>query len=124
MSDITKPHDPLAGRIRGEEMREILEERTRQNQQWGGADHDDTHTPGDWCEYITKQLEPLEALVCAPASVTEANMVRRQLIKVAALALAALESGARIEKKRNDRMVGMYGLDRFSPGWNDPDHGG
>lgn len=64
---------------------EIDKERTAQDQQWGGEVHDDRHKPEDWCLYIDKQRrlardadDPIEY---------EARM-----IKIAALAVAAMES--------------------------------
>ena len=63
---------------------EILKERNLQDRQWGGPEHDDEHNSRDWIIFIVKQL--------GKASVpwSEGNFKIR-MIKVAALAVAALE---------------------------------
>lgn len=71
LKDITYEFDPLL-------MEEIHWERIKQIQQWGGAEHDDTHNVWDWFNYIHYQMELPD-----PQS---------RLIKIAALAIAALES--------------------------------
>jgi hypothetical protein len=35
---------------------EIRKERERQDDKYGGPDHDDIHYPGDWCLILTKHL--------------------------------------------------------------------
>lgn len=67
----------------------ILAERDRQIVQWGGADHDDSHQYTDWFSYIEHQVD----------------LVRKQninsnsrLVKIAALAIAGLESAERKAK--------------------------
>ena len=67
----------------------ILQERIRQDQQWGGQSHDDTHNMDDWFKYILYQLDRSRY---EPDTETK----RYRLVKIAALALAAVESTDRI----------------------------
>lgn len=62
---------------------EIKRERVRQDAQWGGPAHDDTHDQTDWESYIEKQTMLADH---NPSS------HRERMIKVAALAVAAIES--------------------------------
>lgn len=100
-------------------MMEVIDERARQDEQWGGPDHDDGHRLGSWFTYIGKQLNEgrraaearlvvhngdLSSLfpdVDFLAAVSETNrtvdklrppLVRARMVKIAALALAAIES--------------------------------
>ena len=57
---------------------EIQEERERQSKNWGGATHDDQHTPNDWIAFIAYH---------AGRGSYRANF-RTQMVKVAALAVA------------------------------------
>lgn len=68
---------------------EISAERERQDEQWGGETHDDSHERFEWCEYIRKQNNHAVSSAHNPAEF-EARMV-----KVAALAVAAIESSRR-----------------------------
>lgn len=61
---------------------DVLAERGLQDEQWGGPEHDDGHTLVDWRDFIVKQ---------ADRSVSSCD-ARARLVKVAALALAAIES--------------------------------
>lgn len=65
---------------------QVIQERKMQDRQWGGADHDDTHPVGDWIEYIYHQIDLLDL-----------RDPRERFIKIAALAVAAVES----EDRRN-----------------------
>lgn len=77
---------------------EVLAERNRQDARWGGAEHDDTHSPADWCRFITEQMEEV------PESFQEQRFL---FVKIAALAFAALESG--------DRLGFHFSLRRLGP---------
>jgi hypothetical protein len=67
---------------------EITEERSRQDQQWGGSEHDDTHDSLDFTMFIQ-----LQALKHNRAFVRNKHIeCRERLIKIAALAVAAVES--------------------------------
>jgi len=59
----------------------IINERRRQDEKWGGSSHDDDHSLADWRRYI-----------CAHAKRASGDDARRQLVRVAALAVAAIQS--------------------------------
>lgn len=62
---------------------EIRDERSRQDVKWGGSEHDDDHSVNDFIAYIVKH---------AGRAVEEPkNVQRRQMIRVAALAVAVIE---------------------------------
>jgi hypothetical protein len=63
---------------------EIQTERQRQDVKWGGASHDDTHIANDWANYIIDHAKA--------ACVSD---FRTEMIKVAALAVAAIEAADR-----------------------------
>jgi hypothetical protein len=64
-------------------INEIRRERAQQDRQWGGPDHDDEHSPSDWMHFIEAQITKFRA--------TDEN-ARERLIKIGALAVAAIES--------------------------------
>jgi hypothetical protein len=68
-------------------FRDVSAERNRQDEQWGGAQRDDRHNAVDWVNCISKQLH----LLCNKAE------RRARLVKIAALAVAAIESVDRTE---------------------------
>lgn len=68
-------------------LREIeIERHYGQDRKWGGAKHDDEHTDRDWVFYITKHLGKA---VTWPFN---AGVFRKQMIRVAALAVAAIQA--------------------------------
>jgi hypothetical protein len=73
----------------------ISRERTRQDEEWGGAEHDDSHNHQDWVIFISKQI----GLALAYRS----NDFESRMIKVAALAIAAIESSRRKEECSADQ---------------------
>lgn len=63
---------------------DIRGERAAQDAEWGGPTHDDSHNERDWAAFITVHLgRALEA--------KSRSACRRQLVRVAALAVAAVE---------------------------------
>lgn len=65
-------------------MAEVVGERIRQDQKWGGPEHDDEHSEDDWHTFIGERLDngvnpPLEPY-------------RHRMLEIAALAVAAVES--------------------------------
>ena len=60
---------------------EILHERERQIAQWGGVQHDDRNGPNDWIAFICYHS----------AKGSYKGDFRKQMIRVAALAVAAIE---------------------------------
>lgn len=71
-------------------LSKVKEERINQDKQWGGEDHDDSHSMADWANFIHKQAR--EAKKIDSLSVTNAEEFNDRMIKVAALALAATNS--------------------------------
>jgi hypothetical protein len=74
---------------RGRVLAEVAEERVRQDEKWGGADHDDAHNLYDWCEFVADRVGRIR-----PGDVTLEGIqhARRRLVQTAALAVAAVES--------------------------------
>ena len=64
---------------------EIAEERARQDEKWGGPAHDDEHVTADWIRFINNQ----SVRVHSPDGVDDS---RSRLLKIAALAVAGIES--------------------------------
>jgi len=87
---------------------EIKAERLRQDAEWGGSTHDDVHEPEKWCGFLRHQLRLADRAACSLATdeITggeEQALIdgyRERLIKVAAVAIAAIESLERIMQKR------------------------
>jgi hypothetical protein len=68
---------------------EVAQERERQDRQWGGPEHDDEHSVLDWAQFIAKQF----------CLVREDANARQRFVKIAALAIAAVESIDRGEER-------------------------
>ncbi len=66
-------------------LSEIAGERMRQDAEWGGAKHDDTHKSHDWLAYIAKHLGRGVVWPWDPF------VFRAAMVKVAGLAVAAIE---------------------------------
>ena len=83
-----KEHATLAPQEQAEPsiISEVLAERRRQDEQWGGPAHDDLHDAGDWGAYIRHQLKRLVGVNYAE------SFARERFIKIAALGMAAAES--------------------------------
>lgn len=75
-------------------LKEIEEERRHQDKKWGGADHDDTHDSYAWISFIIYYLgQSTSDFVRDKGSfVFKLRNFRYNMIKVAALAVAAIES--------------------------------
>ncbi len=67
-------------------LKSVFKERAKQDKQWGGPSHDDEHDTDDWLTYIEYQIKKL--------GITSANPKkdRKRFVKIAALAIAAIES--------------------------------
>ena len=76
---------------------EIGLERARQDKQWGGPEHDDSHDALDWSRYIKKFLGKAENCIFGAS---DWNGYERNMVKVAALAVAAIQSKRRIQDER------------------------
>lgn len=87
-------------------INDITLERIKQDEQWGGGNHDDGHGPHDWCRYIHKQNQ---AAYGAFVGIFGDRMSwRSRMVKIAALAIAAIESHDRL--KAEDDAVEAGGL--------------
>lgn len=70
-------------------LAEVSAERSRQDKLFGGPDHDAQHTPAEWVSLITRHL----GLSVDDGTISgDPERYRRQMIRVAALAVAALEA--------------------------------
>lgn len=89
-------------------LKEVLGERARQWSKWGlargrGTDesdptgyvHDDEHTPGDWTRFIVRHLGRAEQ------AIEDGHPYdwRESMLRVAALAVAAIESHDRSDRR-------------------------
>lgn len=74
--------------MRAKIFKEIENERIMQDSAHGGHTNDDQHTPNDWCAILVRHL----GLACNDEGIHEAERYRRQMIRVAAVAVAAIES--------------------------------
>jgi len=74
-------------------------ERLRQDEQWGGPEHDDKHEFMDWFVFIDKQFtRGIDAQdICFDSEESKRAYIKDKLVKIAALAVAALESMDRQE---------------------------
>jgi hypothetical protein len=78
---------------------EVAVERARQDAQWGGPAHDDTHDPGDWMEFVGQQLEKFACqMMLRGQSYYMTPDARQRFVKIAALSIAAVES---MDRKRS-----------------------
>ena len=69
-------------------IKEVIAERERQDDKWGGAEHDDQHSTADFCRYIKNYTAWADQM----ADMGSPDKARRRLIQVAAMAVAAVES--------------------------------
>lgn len=76
--------------------REIESERAEQDAEWGGPSHDDEHSAGDWLEFLRKHWAKANA---APLD-RDGPTFRKQMVRVAALAVATIEWFDRREQGR------------------------
>ena len=74
---------------------DIVAERSRQDSIWGGPRHDDTHDCLDWGTYLQKQVNRLQD---AGVYGLGREAQRKRYIRIAALAIAAIESMERNNK--------------------------
>lgn len=78
-------------------LRDVLWERAQQDQQHGGPAHDDTHTVEDWLGFMEAQaMKVPHGRVMNGNSVEPRDVCRERFVKIAALAIAAIESHDRI----------------------------
>ncbi len=68
-------------------LTDVTHERHAQDDKWGGPEHDDTHTAKDWVSYIVEHANRVLEYTGQPAA-----HERKQFVRVAALAIAAVEA--------------------------------
>lgn len=76
-------------------LTDIVDERKRQDEQWGGAEHDDGHSVSDWARFIEGQLDKVRTdyLNATPeTALVRSTIWRARMVKVAALAMATIEA--------------------------------
>lgn len=90
----------VAWSMSGQVLDAILRERAAQDSQWGGAAHDDEQEPHDWLAYIDKQRRHAfrDTAPMATGSKPYNEAMRARLVKIAALAVASIESMDRKER--------------------------
>jgi len=82
---------------------QVITERKRQDMQWGGPTHDDTHNEYDWLGYMAHQADKITEILARNGfygfleqrelkTPVAYNLTRQHFIKIAALAVAAVES--------------------------------
>lgn len=69
-------------------LQEVKNERIEQDKKWGGPEHDDKHSTGDFVELILDYTTSVTYMSIAKND----GLKRKRLIQVAALAVAAIES--------------------------------
>ena len=87
-------------------FRLVLHERAEQDKEWGGPGHDDQHTYPDWLRFIRHQLGSIMIIPGGKpdfnAAMRDPNNLlafERRMVKVAALAMAAVQSARRKAQK-------------------------
>jgi hypothetical protein len=79
-------------------LHEIFQERQRQDEQWGGPEHDDQHIDDDWIALLRRRIDRADVDLNVNG---DHDSYRKRLIQVAALAVAATEAYDRqVERKR------------------------
>jgi hypothetical protein len=78
---------------------EIERERKRQDEKWGGPDHDDTHCFADWRRFRNLREEYLE--MQTHLQYKDTDYMRKLLIRIAALTVAQIESFDRELNKKS-----------------------
>lgn len=76
-------------------MNDVVSERQRQDQKWGGPEHDDQKSPNDFVQHI----EDYAGWARVMAGMGSFEKYRRRMVQVAALAGAAIEASDRALKR-------------------------
>ena len=79
-------------------LAQIAEERARQDANWGGPDHDDSHERRDWLSFIIEHVDRAKKVIPrrGPQDLDEH---RKQLVEIGALAVAAIQAHDRDVKR-------------------------
>lgn len=73
-------------------IQRIVAERARQDQQWGGPEHDDGHGPRVWEDILSDHVTRLTDVSGDPAT-----DYRDRMVKIAAIAVAAVQTWDRAQ---------------------------
>jgi hypothetical protein len=96
MTEANSKQQTVIGSPRLELYRELESERAAQDEKWGGAQHDDSHSTLDWAGVIDTQLlrgtVPVPNRRLADVNQEQRCIFRKNMIRVAAVALAAIEA--------------------------------
>jgi len=85
---------------------EIKNERSYQDTKWGHVADDTLNTPWMWSSYIAQYATKWMAGTFLPLSSNTVDDFRKSMVKVASLAIAAIES---IDRQRNsDNKITFY----------------
>lgn len=81
-------------------FQEIRLEREHQDKKWGGSEHDNEHGAYDWAAFITYYLGKSVELFVNEVGQPQGKllMFRYNMVKIAALAIAAIEA---VDRKLN-----------------------
>lgn len=82
--------------------KEIVAERTYQKEKWGDKVDDTLNTPWMWAAYISQYATKWMAGTFLPLKADVTDAFRKSMIKVATLAIAAVESVDR-QRANNER---------------------
>lgn len=83
-------------------LEEVLQERTRQNEIWGGSEHDDSHSVYEFLGFIWQRIKGADEGIRANSY----SLVRKKLLQIAALSVAAIES---LDRKHAAKMAEKSG---------------
>lgn len=78
-------------------LEDIAAERRAQNAKWGGPEHDDDLTSGNWTTWIDVLVEHATKAYSTDNSPEAYREARRRFVEVAAVAIAAVESLDRLD---------------------------
>jgi hypothetical protein len=81
-------------------------ERLRQDAKWGGVEHDDLHDPADFVHFVNKQVRAAREATRASEPPVKPAEFRERMVKVAALAVAAIQSHDRKQEKAGGPVLG------------------
>jgi hypothetical protein len=74
-------------------LSDVVYEREQQDEKYGGVEHDDLHNPNDWIVLVTRYASDAAARPACNDDWTEddAARFRKNMVRAAALAVAAIE---------------------------------
>ena len=98
-------------------LADVIAERPRQDTKWGGPAHDDRHRPIDWLNFITKQVQRAKSFDEGLYRVR--HTYRQRLVKIGALAVAALESFDRNARLEEGLRITRLGAEKLEPSHHD-----